>query len=56
MTNKEFFIHLWQKEQPITVRALRALPEGDVLNYCYQPKLDFRSLSCCAEQGGKFSK
>ena len=38
MTNKEFFIHLWQKEQPITVRALRALPEGDVLNYCYQPK------------------
>src|SRR5450432_288364 len=38
MTNKEFFIQTWLHEQAITVHALKALPEGDALNYRYQPK------------------
>jgi uncharacterized damage-inducible protein DinB len=38
MTNKTFFIKTWQQEQAVTVQALKALPEGDALNYRYQPK------------------
>lgn len=38
MTNREFFIQTWQHEQAITLRALQALPEGELLNYRYQPK------------------
>jgi uncharacterized damage-inducible protein DinB len=38
MTNKEFFIKTWQQEQAITIIALKALPEGETLNYRYQPK------------------
>lgn len=38
MTHKEFFIRTWNHEMEITVRALKALPEGEVLQYRYQPK------------------
>jgi len=38
MTNKDFFIQSWQKEEAITINALKALPEGEALTYRYQPK------------------
>jgi uncharacterized damage-inducible protein DinB len=34
MTNREFFIERWEREQPAFIRVLRAVPEG---NLTYRP-------------------